>query len=207
HPEGYRKAMLKMRLAEKFGLPIVTLVDTPGAYPGVEAERRGQAEAIAVNLRDMSRLRVPIVSVVIGEGGSGGALGIAVADRVGMMRFSWYSVISPEGCAAILWKHANEQTNAAAARSLKMTAADNLDLGIVDGIIEEPAGGAHRDHAGAASALSTWITLQLGQLVDLDPDALIEARYERFRRMGAYHQDVEATDAHDDQKPESAIGN
>ncbi|MEO0483040.1 MAG: acetyl-CoA carboxylase carboxyltransferase subunit alpha, partial [Planctomycetota bacterium] len=142
HPEGYRKALAKMELAAKRGLPIVTLVDTPGAFPGISAEERGQAEAIAVNLREMSRLHTPIVSVVIGEGGSGGALGIAVADRVAMLRHAWYSVISPEGCAAILWKQANEQTNRKAADALKLTATDNLKLNIIDAVVDEPVGGA-----------------------------------------------------------------
>jgi len=152
HPEGYRKALHKMKLAEKFGLPIVTFVDTPGAYPGLGAEQRGQAEAIAVNLREMSRLEVPIVSVVIGEGGSGGALGIAVADRVAMMEHAWYSVISPEGCAAILWKEATEATNTEAARALCLTARDNKRLGIIDEIIKEPIGGAQRDPEAAAGS-------------------------------------------------------
>jgi acetyl-CoA carboxylase carboxyl transferase subunit alpha len=186
HPEGYRKAMAKMKLAEKFGLPIVTLVDTPGAYPGLGAEERGQAEAIAVNLREMSRLRVPIVSIVIGEGGSGGALGIAVADKVAMLAYSWYSVISPEGCAAILWKQANEQTNTAAAESLKLTAADNQELGIVDDVISEPVGAAHRDHEAASELLETWVSEQLNHLSTLDLDTLINLRYERFRKLGEF---------------------
>lgn len=192
HPEGYRKALLKMQLAEKCGLPIVTLVDTPGAYPGLGAEQRGQAEAIAVNLREMSRIRVPIVSVVIGEGGSGGALGIAVADRVAMLRHSWYSVISPEGCAAILWKEANEQTNTAAAKSLKLTASDNLELGIIDEVIEEPLGGAHRDQRGAANALSEWIVRSVQELRRIPPDELVQQRYARFRRLGAYEENASA---------------
>ena len=186
HPEGYRKALLKMQLAEKLGIPIVTLVDTPGAYPGLGAEQRGQAEAIAVNLREMSRLRVPIVSVVIGEGGSGGALGLAVADRVGMLQHAWYSVISPEGCAAILWKEANEQTNSAAAKSLKLTSADNLSLGIVDGIVPEPLGGAHRDPKAASDNLAKWILAQLADLKGKSGDELTDGRYERFRKLGAY---------------------
>jgi len=186
HPEGYRKALAKMQLAAKFGRPIVTLVDTPGAYPGIGAEQRGQAEAIAVNLMEMSRLPVPIVSVVIGEGGSGGALGIAVADRVAMLRNSWYSVISPEGCAAILCKEANEQTNTAAARALKLTARDNLELGIIDEIIDEPPGGAHRDPAGAAEALKQWIVARLHEFQGVDPATLTNARYERFRKMGQF---------------------
>jgi len=186
HPEGYRKALSKMKMAEKFGLPIVTLVDTPGAYPGLGAEERGQAEAIATNLLEMSRLRVPIVSVVIGEGGSGGALGIAVSNRVAMLAYSWYSVISPEGCAAILWKQANEQTNTDAADSLKLTARDNLALGIVDSVIDEPLGAAHRDHKGAAANLQAWITTQLDELLALDVDELVEQRYARFRELGDF---------------------
>ena len=186
HPEGYRKALAKMRKAEKFGLPIVTLVDTPGAYPGLGAEERGQAEAIAVNLREMSRLKVPIVSIVIGEGGSGGALGIAVADRVAMLEYSWYSVISPEGCAAILWKQANEQTNNAAAVALNLTAKDNLKNQIVDAVIDEPLGGAHRDHEAASSLLQSWIETQLDELCDQPIDELLEARYQRFRKLGDY---------------------
>jgi len=188
HPEGYRKALLKMKLAEKMKLPVVTLVDTPGAYPGIGAEQRGQAEAIAVNLREMARLRTPIVSVIIGEGGSGGALGLAVADRVGMMAHAWYSVISPEGCAAILWKQANEQTNAAAARALKLTADDNLGLGIVDAIVPEPVGGAHRDPEAVATNLEAWIVAQLEELAGRPVDELLEARYQRFRRLGAYEE-------------------
>lgn len=191
HPEGYRKAMAKMELAAKFGVPIVTLVDTPGAYPGLGAEERGQAEAIAVNLREMSRLPVPIVSIVIGEGGSGGALGIAVADRVGMLRNSWYSVISPEGCAAILWKQANEQTNTAAAEALKLTARDNLELGIIDSVINEPLGGAHRDPDGAARLLEQWIAAQLSEIDASDPKALMDARYARFRKLGAFDEIAE----------------
>ena len=185
HPEGYRKALAKMKLAEKFGLPIVTFVDTPGAYPGLGAEARGQAEAIAVNLRDMSRLKTPVLSVVIGEGGSGGALGIAVADRVAMLQHAWYSVISPEGCAAILWKQANEQTNSLAAQALKLTAADNLALGIVDAIIPEPVGGAHRDPKQAAHNVERWITDQLHELKAINPATLPAHRYERFRKLGS----------------------
>jgi|GEM_PF-122147 len=186
HPEGYRKALAKMKLAAKFGVPIVTLVDTPGAYPGLGAEQRGQAEAIAVNMLEMSRLPVPIVSIVIGEGGSGGALGIAVADRVAMLANSWYSVISPEGCAAILWKEANEQTNTAAAKSLKLTASDNLSLGIIDDIVAEPLGGAHRDPRTTGISVQNWIVTQLQSLRLMPIDALLEARYQRFRKMGVY---------------------
>ncbi len=188
HPEGYRKALAKMKLAEKYHLPIVTFVDTPGAYPGLGAEERGQAEAIAVNLREMSLLRTPIVSVIIGEGGSGGALGIAVADRVGMLAHAWYSVISPEGCAAILWKQANEQTNNAAAKALKLTARDNLKLGIIDAIIPEPLGGAHRAPHQAAANLETYLIEQLTELREMKPDELLENRYARFRKLGAYDE-------------------
>ncbi|MFZ4429834.1 MAG: acetyl-CoA carboxylase carboxyltransferase subunit alpha [Phycisphaerales bacterium] len=193
HPEGYRKALAKMKLAAKYGVPIVTLVDTPGAYPGLGAEQRGQAEAIAVNMLEMSRLAVPIVSVVIGEGGSGGALGIAVADRVAMLSNSWYSVISPEGCAAILWKEANEQTNSAAAKSLKLTASDNLSLGIVDDVIPEPPGGAHRDGRATAMNLQSWIVQQIQHLRTVPPNELLDRRYERFRKMGVYVEQAEPT--------------
>ncbi len=188
HPEGYRKALAKMKKAEKFGLPIVTLVDTPGAYPGLGAEERGQAEAIALNMLEMSRLKVPIVSIVIGEGGSGGALGIAVADRVAMLEYAWYSVISPEGCAAILWKQANEQTNTAAADALRLTAKDNLELGIVDSIIDEPLGAAHRSHEQAAANLEAWITAQLDELSAIPVDQLLQSRYERFRKLGSFDE-------------------
>lgn len=186
HPEGYRKALAKMKLAEKFKLPIVTFVDTPGAYPGVGAEARGQAEAIAVNLRDMSRLKTPIVSVVIGEGGSGGALGIAVADRVAMLAHSWYSVISPEGCAAILWKQAHEQTNNLAAIALKLTAKDNLGLKIIDAIIPEPTGAAHRDPKKTAANIERWVLDQIDELKTHNPATLPQSRYERFRKLGSY---------------------
>ncbi len=182
HPEGYRKALAKMQLAEKFSLPIVTFIDTPGAYPGIGAEQRGQAEAIAVNLRAMARLRVPILSVVIGEGGSGGALGIGVGDRLGMMQYAWYSVISPEGCAAILWK-TGEQA-AAAAEQLKLTAKDNVDLGIVDEVIPEPLGAAHRDPAKAFEAVEEWITRNLRELKRYKIENLIRRRYGKYRRMG-----------------------
>lgn len=185
HPEGYRKALHKMKLAEKMGLPVVTLVDTQGAYPGLGAEQRGQGQAIAENMYEMSRLRTPILSVVLGEGGSGGALGIAVADRVAMLQYSWYSVISPEGCAAILWKEANEQSNSAAARALKMTAKDNLSLGIIEDVITEPLGGAHRDPKAAAGLLQDWILSNLRTLKATPMDQLLSARYERFRNLGS----------------------
>jgi acetyl-CoA carboxylase carboxyl transferase subunit alpha len=173
-----------MKLAEKFGLPIVTLIDTPGAYPGIEAEERGQAEAIATNLREMSRLKTPILSIVIGEGGSGGALGIAVADRVDMMQYAWYSVISPEGCAAILWKESNEATNSAAAKSLCLTANDNLRNGLIDQIIIEPPGGAHRDAAATGEILERHIIDRLRELTRFNPKTLVERRYEKFRQLG-----------------------
>lgn len=188
HPEGYRKALLKMKLAEKFRLPIVTFVDTPGAYPGLGAEQRGQAEAIAVNLREMARLETPILSIIIGEGGSGGALGIAVADRVAMLEHAWYSVISPEGCAAILWKVANEKTNTEAARALNLTAKDNKRLGIIDDVIKEPLGGAHRDPAGAAAAIEKWILDVLPPLRRLKAANLPARRYARFRKLGEYSE-------------------
>ncbi|MEX0775335.1 MAG: acetyl-CoA carboxylase carboxyltransferase subunit alpha [Phycisphaeraceae bacterium] len=184
HPEGYRKALAKMQLAEKFGLPIVTFVDTPGAYPGIGAEERGQAEAIAVNLREMSRLKVPIVSVVIGEGGSGGALGISVADRVAMMQYAWYSVISPEGCAAILWKTGDQA--AAAADALKLTAADNVKHGTIDELIEEPLGGAHRNPALAADRIEKWIVQALKELKRFKIENLVKNRYEKLRKVGEY---------------------
>ncbi|MDG2200410.1 MAG: acetyl-CoA carboxylase carboxyltransferase subunit alpha [Phycisphaerales bacterium] len=184
HPEGYRKALKKMKLAEKFGLPIVTLIDTPGAYPGLKAEERGQAEAIALNLREMSRIKTPIISIVIGEGGSGGALGIGVADRVAMMEFAWYSVISPEGCAAILWKEANESTNTKAASALSLTANHNMKHGLVDAKISEPLGGAHRDPQQSAEQLQRWIIDTLRELERFNARSLVERRYEKFRRMG-----------------------
>ena len=182
HPEGYRKAMLKMKTAEKFGVPIVTLVDTPGAYPGISAEERGQSEAIAFNLREMSSLKVPVVSVVIGEGGSGGALGIGVADRIAMMQYAWYSVISPEGCAAILWK-TGEQASVAA-EQLHLTAEANVKLGVIDDIIDEPHGGAHRNPEEAARNLEAWIVGTLRDLKRVKTPTLLKHRYEKFRSMG-----------------------
>jgi acetyl-CoA carboxylase carboxyl transferase subunit alpha len=182
HPEGYRKALAKMRLAEKFNLPIITMIDTPGAYPGIGAEERGQAEAIALNLREMSQLRVPIVCVVIGEGGSGGALGIGVGDRIAMLEYAWYSVISPEGCAAILWKTGEQAADAAA--QLHLTARDNLKLGIIDEIIKEPLGGAHRDPETAAADLEQWITRTIRELRRYKIDNLVNYRYDKFRKMG-----------------------
>jgi len=182
NPEGYRKALRLMQTADRFGMPIVTLVDTPGAYPGLGAEERGQAEAIAVNLREMSRLRVPVVTVVIGEGGSGGALAIAVANVVVMFENSIYSVISPEGCASILWRDGKK--NVLAADALKLTAADLLRLKVVDELIPEPLGGAHRDADAAAAALKVSVLRHLDRLSALSPEALVEDRLQRFRRMG-----------------------
>lgn len=185
HPEGYRKALSKMKLAAKFGLPIVTLIDTQGAYPGIKAEERGQAEAIAKNLFEMSRLATPIVCVVIGEGGSGGALGIGVGDRVAMMQYAWYSVISPEGCAAILWKEANEQTNIAAASALALTAEANLKNKLIDDIIPEPLGGAHRDSKAAAYNLQSWLEDRIRELKRFKPQTLVQRRYQKYRKIAA----------------------
>jgi len=183
HPEGYRKALLKMRLAEKYGLPVVCLIDTQGAYPGIGAEERGIAFAIATNLMEMSRLRTPIVSVVIGEGGSGGALGIGVADRVAMFQHAFYSVISPEGCAAILWKTANQKKHAADA--LKLTSSELLELGIVDHVIAEPVGGAHREPGVAAANLEEYLVATLDELTRLPVDSVVSKRQERLRNLGS----------------------
>ncbi len=184
HPEGYRKALRAMRLAEKFGLPVVTLIDTPGAFPGIGAEERNIAEAIAFNLREMMTLRTPVVAVVIGEGGSGGALGIGIADRVLMLENAYYSVISPEGCAAILWKHREHAPEAASA--LKLSAQDLAKLGIIDGIIPEPTGGAHHDHAAAAAALKEGVLAALAELDSKPVEQLLEQRYQKFRDLGKY---------------------
>src|SRR6478672_303635 len=178
HPEGYRKALRLMRLGEKFKLPIVTLIDTPGAYPGIGAEERHIAESIAVNLREMMILKTAIVAVVIGEGGSGGALGIGVADRVLMLENSYYSVISPEGCAAILWKHRKHAPEAAAA--LKLTARDLLDLDVVDDMIPEPLGGAHQDHAAALQRVKEAVTRHLDELSTVPIRELLARRYDKF---------------------------
>jgi acetyl-CoA carboxylase carboxyl transferase subunit alpha len=186
HPEGYRKALRLMRMAEKFGLPVVCIIDTPGAYPGVGAEERHIAEAIAVNLREMMALKTPIIAVVIGEGGSGGALGIGVADRVLMLENSYYSVISPEGCAAILWKHRKHAPEAAAA--LKLTADDLQELGLIDGVIAEPMGGAHRDPAAMSATLTGAITAALETLGEIPLKKLLEERYAKFRGMGVFSE-------------------
>ncbi len=184
HPEGYRKALRLMRLAEKFGRPVVTLIDTPGAYPGIGAEERGQAEAIARNLREMARLRVPVIAVVIGEGGSGGALALGVADRVIMLENAIYSVISPEGCAAILWKTADARDKAAAA--LKITASDLRELDVIDDVVPEPLGGAHEDFEATTSALQETLRSHLAELDRFGPDERREARWAKFARMGAW---------------------
>jgi len=184
HPEGYRKALRLMRLADKFGLPIVSFIDTPGAYPGLASEERHIAEAIAVNLREMFNLNVPIVAVVLGEGGSGGALGIGVADRVLVMENAYYSVISPEGCAAILWKDQSHAPKAASA--LKMTAPDLLALKLVDEVISEPPGGAHHSWNAAAEAVKAAVLRQLAELKQLDEYTLKERRYAKFRAFGEY---------------------
>jgi acetyl-CoA carboxylase carboxyl transferase subunit alpha len=186
HPEGYRKAIVKMRTAAKFGLPIISFIDTPGAYPGIGAEERGQAAIIAENLMAMSQLSTPIVSVVIGEGGSGGALGIGVADRVAMLEHAYYSVISPEGCATILWKGSEHAPRAAEA--LKMTSRDLLRLGAIDEVIPEPLGGAHRSHREAAASLKSYLLRALRELTDLPRDALLQRRYDKFRRIGVYEE-------------------
>src|SRR5213594_2044833 len=183
NPEGYRKALRLMRLAEKFGRPILTFIDTPGAYPGIGAEERGQAEAIAHNLLVMSRLAVPIVSVVIGEGGSGGALALGVADRVLMLEHAVYSVISPEGCAAILWDDPGKAPDAAAA--LKLTAKDLLELGVIDEVIPEPMGGAHRDPSAMADRLAKALSAHLGQLAELSGEEILARRDVKYRKMGS----------------------
>ncbi len=189
HPEGYRKALHKMKLAARFGLPIVSLINTPGAYPGIGAEERGQAWAIAENIMEMSRLKVPVVVLVIGEGGSGGALGIGVGDRVLIMEHAYYSVISPEGCAAILWKNGEKAEDAATA--LRLTADDLKRLNIVDGIVPEPLGGAHRDHAAAAALVSDALSSALDDLDGIPVDKLLDDRYERIRHLGQFFQGME----------------
>jgi acetyl-CoA carboxylase carboxyl transferase subunit alpha len=184
NPEGYRKALRLMRLAEKFKLPFVSLIDTPGAYPGIGSEERHISEAIAVNLREMMVLRTPTVAVVIGEGGSGGALGIGVADRVLMLENAYYSVISPEGCAAILWKHRKHAPEAAAA--LKLTARDLLELKVIDEVIPEPLGGAHQNHSAAIENLRDAVARNLEELSKIPTDELLAQRYEKFRRIGEF---------------------
>ncbi len=184
NPEGYRKALRAMRMAEKFGRPIFTFVDTPGAYPGLGAEERGQAEAIARNLREMARLRVPIVTAITGEGGSGGALAIAVADRILMMENTVYSVISPEGCASIMWRDASKKD--LAAQALRITPKDLKELGCIDEIVPEPEGGAHTNHEDAALILDTALHRHFKQIKDLSPDELLSTRYQKFRQMAQF---------------------
>jgi acetyl-CoA carboxylase carboxyl transferase subunit alpha len=188
HPEGYRKALRLMKMAEQFRKPVLTFIDTPGAYPGIGAEERGQSEAIARNLMEMSLLRTPIISVVIGEGGSGGALGLSVSDRLYMLENAIYSVISPEGCAAILWKKDGEvgqDEYTRAAEALKLTARDLLGLGIIDGVIPEPPGGAHRAPEETAENMKREILQAVDELSGLPPERLIESRYQKLRRIGA----------------------
>lgn len=187
-PEGYRKALRIMRLAEKFQRPIITLIDTPGAYPGIDAEERGQAEAIAYNLREMARLRTAVVAIVIGEGGSGGALGLGVANRIYMLENAYYSVISPESCAAIIYRDSGKAPEAAAA--LRMTANDLLGMKLIDGIIPEPSGGAHLDPEVAISAVRRTLVSALNELKGLSTDALIEERYQKFRGMGNFFSEA-----------------
>ena len=184
HPEGYRKAIRLMQVADKFRVPIACFVDTPGAYPGIGAEERGQSQAIAWNLREMARIKVPIVVVVIGEGGSGGALGIGVGDRILVMENAYYSVISPEGCAAILWKDRAKAPEAAAA--LKLTAMDLLRLGLIDEVVPEPLGGAPRDPDAAAQNLKTALKKNLKELLELEPKKLVSERHSKFRKMGLF---------------------
>lgn len=187
NPEGYRKALRLMKMAEKFNIPIITLIDTPGASPGLEAEERGQGEAIARNLLEMSVLKVPVICIVIGEGASGGALGIGVGDRVAMLEYTWYSVISPESCSSILWRSWDFKEKAAIA--LKLTSNDMLDMGLIDKIIKEPLGGAHNDPEGMYKTLKSELKKMLKELMDVDPDALVMERVEKFSKMGVYTEE------------------
>lgn len=186
NPEGYRKAMSKMELAARFGVPIVCFIDTPGAYPGIGAEERGQAYNIAVNLRDISLLKTPIVCVVIGEGGSGGALGIGIGDHIAVLQFAYYSVISPEGCAGILWKHVKHAD--LAAKALRFTSGDLLEMSVIDEIVPEPLGGAHRDHRQTAGTLKASLIKSVKTLQAIDPDELLERRYQKFRQFGVFEE-------------------
>lgn len=192
HPEGYRKAIRGMKLAAKFRLPIVCLIDTPGAYPGIGAEERGQASVIAESLLEMSQIDTPIVCIVIGEGGSGGALGIGIGDRVAMLEHAYYSVISPEGCATILWKGPEHAERAAAA--LKMTGKDLLEMGIIDDVIAEPMGGAHRDHREAGNNLKSYILKALREIGDLPRTELLDRRYEKYRKIGIFSEGILGAD-------------
>jgi len=208
HPEGYRKALAKMKIAAKFGIPIICLIDTPGAYPGIGAEERGQAEAIARNMCEMSRLGTPIVCVVIGEGGSGGALGIGVGDRVAMLEHAYYSVISPEGCAGILWK--SKKYSEQAANALRFTSKDLSEFGVVDDVIPEPLGGAHRDHYKMANRLKIHLVRMLRELVGIPTGELLAARYEKFRGMGVFlesaMEEATAQTAQQPVKSDSPVG-
>lgn len=201
HPEGYRKALQKMQLAAKFGLPIICFIDTAGAYPGIGAEERGQAYQIAYNLREMSQVATPIICVVIGEGGSGGALGIGVGDCVGVLQYAYYSVISPEGCAGILWKHPKHADKAA--NALRFTSKDLLEFGIVEEVIPEPLGGAHRDHRAMAATLKGFLLNRLRTLTAVPVDQLLNRRYERFRKIGVFEEVAEGEPAVGD--PESRV--
>jgi len=187
HPEGYRKAMRLMELAEKFQLPVLIFIDTPGAYPGIGAEERGQAQAIASNLRDMAKLEIPIIATVIGEGGSGGALGIGVTDKICILQHAYYSVISPEGCASILWRNSLKAPEAAEA--LKITSESLLNFGIADEIIPEPVGGAHRDPVQVASSLKKVLLKQIRELASLTTQQLLDHRYNKFRSIGEFSED------------------
>jgi acetyl-CoA carboxylase carboxyl transferase subunit alpha len=186
HPEGYRKALNKMRLAAKFRVPIVCLIDTPGAFPGIGAEERGQAQLIADSIFEMTRLATPIICVVIGEGGSGGALGIGVGDRVAMLEHAYYSVISPEGCAGILWKTATDETKPRAAEALKLTSRDLKRLGVIDEILPEPLGGAQREPRTMATTLKNYLLKSIRELRLKKPERLLDERYEKFRKMGVF---------------------
>jgi acetyl-CoA carboxylase carboxyl transferase subunit alpha len=193
HPEGYRKALNRMKLAAKFRMPVICLIDTPGAYPGIGAEERGQAALIANNLLEMSRMPTPIICIVIGEGGSGGALGIGIGDRVGMLEFAYYSVISPEGCAGILWKEANDQTKRLAADALRLTSRDLFALRVIDDIIAEPLGAAHRDPRQMGNMLKIKLLRYLAELKQTPVPELLEQRYQKFRRMGVFDEGLAQT--------------
>lgn len=190
NPEGYRKALSKMQMAAKYRLPIICFIDTPGAYPGVGAEERGQAYNIALNLREISTLETPIICVVIGEGGSGGALGIGIGDHISVLQFSYYSVITPEGCAGILWKHVKHADQAA--KALRFTSRDLLELGVIDEVVPEPAGGAHRDHRQMAATLKAALLKNLRTLTAIPTDELLQRRYEKFRRIGVFEEQAQA---------------
>ena len=186
HPEGYRKALSKMKLAAKYGLPVICLIDTPGAYPGIGAEERGQSQLIATSILEMSQLPTPVICIIIGEGGSGGALGIGVGDRVSMLQYAYYSVISPEGCAGILWKSATDETKPRAAGALRLTAPDLVKVGVLDEVIAEPVGGAHRNPREMAATLKSTLVRYLRELKSMPTETLLQRRYEKFRRMGMF---------------------